>query len=352
MSNNADWERQLQRLIDEHNWRHAKKPKNISNKTMEERARILFLAFNRLRALGFEPAPRNLDGKHVQNLLWFWTADPQIEKRCKLYGVSMPRKSLSSATLQARLSTLRVFCRWIGKTGMVLAPERYVSDPALVRRTYVAQEDKSWSAKGLDAAEIVARISGIDPFIAAMVDIILHFGLRKKESVMLAPHWAVVPATIVPIPNPTAEFYLMLIQGTKGGRLRFVPIDTEAKWRAIDRAQQVAVHRHSRLGAPGRSLKQVLNRFAYVMRVVGITKDQLGVTAHGLRHQYANDLYFALTDIQSPVRGGQPTDLQRHVEACLEISSQLGHARQQATHHYTSSASLSRRQSTSHAQTT
>jgi integrase len=343
MSNNADWTHQLQRLIDEHNWRHAKKAKNVSNKTMEERAQILFLAFRQLRSLGFQPAPRCLDGNHVQHLVWLWTADARIEERCKSQGVAMPEKPLSPATLQARLSTLRVFCGWIGKPGMVLVPQRYVTDPALVRRTYVAQEDKSWTAKGVDAAEIVARVSAIDRFIAAMIDIILHFGLRKKEAAMLAPHWAVVPASMVPIANPTAEFYLMVIDGTKGGRLRFVPIDTEAKLRALERAQQVAVHRYSHLGRPGHSLKQTLDRFSYVMRKVGVTRDQLKVTIHGLRHQFANDLYFSLTDIPSPVRGGVPTDLQRHVDACLEIARHLGHERTQISGAYISSAS--RRQS-------
>jgi integrase len=235
---------------------------------------------------------------------------------------------------------------------MVLAPERYVSDPALVKRTYVAQQDKSWTAKGMDPAEIIARISAIDRFIAAMVDVIFHFGLRKKEAVMLLPHIAMVPASMVPTDSPAAEFYLMCVNGTKGGRLRFIPIDTEAKREAIERAQQVAVHRYSHLGHPGNSLKQTLNRFSYVMAKVGVTRNQLDVTIHGLRHQYANDLYFALTDIQSPVRGGAPTDLKRHVAACLEISKQLGHGRPQVSQAYISNTSLSRRQSARHARPT
>jgi integrase len=98
------------------------------------------------------------------------------------------------------------------------------------------------------------------------------------------------------------------------------------------------VHRYARLGRPGHSLKQTPDRFSYVMRKVGVTKDQLKVTIHGLRHQFANDLYFALTDIPSPVRGGVPTDLQRYVGACLEIARQLGHERTQSSSTYISSA--------------
>jgi|ERR1700674_42729 integrase len=329
MSNNANWKHDLQLIINEHNWQHANRTKNVSHKTSEERAQTLFLVFRQLRALGMEPAPQGLGGTHVENLMWYWTADPRIQASCKEKNVTMPQKPLSPATLQARLSTLRVFCSWIAKPGMVLPPERYVGDASLVRRSYVAKEDKSWTAKGLVPMEIVARLSLIDRFIAAMVDVIFHFGLRKRESVMLAPHWALVPASIVPFENLTAEFYLMVIEGTKGGRLRFVPIDDEAKRQAIERAKLIAVHQYSHLGPPGKSLKQNLDRFGYVMRKAGITKSQLQVTVHGLRHQFANDLYLALTDIPSPVRGGEPTDLARHVAACLEISRQLGHARLQ-----------------------
>ena len=114
------------------------------------------------------------------------------------------------------------------------------------------------------------------------------------------------------------------------------PIDDEAKRQAIGRAKQVAVHQHSHLRPPGKSLKQTLDRFSYVMRKAGITKSQFQVTAHGLRHQFANDLYLALTDIPTPVRGGEPTDLARHVAACLEISRQLGHARPQISSAYIS----------------
>jgi hypothetical protein len=134
-----------------------------------------------------------------------------------------------------------------------------------------------------------------------------------------------------------------------GLHLRFIPIDTEAKRGAIERAQQVAVHRYSHLGRPGHSLKQTLNRFSYVMAKLGITRDKLEVTIHGLRHQYANDLYFTLTDIESPVRGGEPTDLKRHVAACLEISKQLGHGRPQVSQAYISNASSSRQRSEDHA---
>jgi len=64
---------------------------------------------------------------------------------------------------------------------------------------------------------------------------------------------------------------------------------------ALDLALQFALHPSSHLGHPGLSLKQSLKRFDNVMQKAGITKRQLGVTAHGLRHQFAHEFHVELT---------------------------------------------------------
>jgi len=43
---------------------------------------------------------------------------------------------------------MRTFCGWIGKDGMVRESHHYVKDPASVKRTMVAQSDKSWMRMG------------------------------------------------------------------------------------------------------------------------------------------------------------------------------------------------------------
>jgi hypothetical protein len=48
MSNNSNWKRKLQDLINEHNRQHGSKPKGVSNKTMHERACSLFRSFTLL----------------------------------------------------------------------------------------------------------------------------------------------------------------------------------------------------------------------------------------------------------------------------------------------------------------
>src|SRR5262249_28681476 len=73
-------------------------------------------------------------------------------------------------------------------------------------------------------------------------------------------------------------------------------------------------------------------RFDNVMRKAGITRKQLGVTAHGLRHQFAQEFHVELTDVQAPVRGGDAcADAATLNAALLEIARQLGHNRPAVT---------------------
>src|SRR5439155_15684266 len=78
----------------------------------------------------------------------------------------------------------------------------------------------------------------------------------------------------------------------------------------------------------GLTLKQSLKRFDNVMRKAGVTKKELGVTAHGLRHQFAQEFHVELTDVQAPIRGGGECAHAAILNAALrEIARQLGHNR-------------------------
>ena len=66
------------------------------------------------------------------------------------------------------------------------------------------------------------------------------------------------------------------------------------------------------------------------MCVSVITKRDLGVTAHGLRHEHLNELYERVTGVPSPVRSGSVThDLDRltHDIARARVSQEAGHSR-------------------------
>lgn len=338
MSNNPNWKATLQAIINRHNHRHAKRHKDVAERTKAARASALFVLFRQLRDLGFQLNPEHLDGNHVKHLFWYWTCDSQIEGRCRQYGVPMLPQSHSAAYLQFLASTLRTFAQWIDKPGLIQPLERYGMDAALFARTYVALEDKGWESHGIDIAQLLQRVACIDERVAIMLELVWRVGLRRKEAVMLQPWLAVKPAGLMPIDQPVAEEYiacLSVYRGTKGGRLRLIPLVSEVQREAIARAKKYVTFPTAYLGHPHMTLLQALDRYKNVLSSAGITKKVLGVTGHGLRHQFAGDKFFDLAHIACPVRGGDPLHDPELLERVLgAVSQQLGHNRPQITQTY------------------
>jgi len=95
------------------------------------------------------------------------------------------------------------------------------------------------------------------------------------------------------------------------------------------------------VGHPGPSLKQSIKRFDNVMQKAGITKRQLGVTAHGLRQQSAHEFHVELTGVQAPVRGGDVCADPHLLKVALrKIARQLGRNRPQISRAYERSPAL------------
>jgi len=113
--------------------------------------------------------------------------------------------------------------------------------------------------------------------------------------------------------------------------LRCIPIDMTAKREALDAAKAMVGSDSQFLADPSRTLVQNLNRLANVMKKFGVTHEALGVTPHGLRHEYAGDRYEALAGVASPVRGGASTDSATDDGARLQVAEELGHSRTQVT---------------------
>jgi hypothetical protein len=344
MSNNSDWGLQLEAVIGEHNSHHAVRNKLVSHSTMHARAKGIYRAFRTLRDLGFKPAPENLCGAHIDVLMRYWTADPNLAT-C-LAGVSSrlsPRiHPYSAAYIQQQLSFLRVFAGWIGKPGLVQDAACYTTQPAIVRRTYSARRDKGWSGNGIDIDASIRAVAELDEYVAAQLRMMMAFGLRRKEAVMFRPQLAEVPDFALPASCAAINRYVSFLRikrGTKGGRLRFAAIRTQSQRDALAAAKSIAPFPHSDLGRPGLSLKQSLDLFSNVVRAAGLTKKMLGVTPHGLRHEFAGDLYFDIASVQPSVRGGDPCcDPDTIRAAYQEVARQLGHNRPQISNAYLGSS--------------
>ena len=224
----------------------------------------------------------------------------------------------------------------LGALGFIRKPAYYSLAPAEYQRHEYAQRDRSWTAAGIDIDALVERVSAYDRYVGASLRLIRAFGLRRKESVMFRPHLGVVPfeATGLPTEERQAEHYVRIKEGAKGGRLRFVPVDTEQRIAALAFAQAVVQSSDAHLGDPRHSLKRNLRRFDYVMARFGITAEGLGATAHGLRHEAMIDHYSGKAGVEPPVRGGGDASDEVDAAARLSVARLAGHNRVRASGAY------------------
>ena len=300
-----------------------KKP--VSNRTQDWREDCIFLMFKQLKELGFKlSSPDQLREWHVRKLVERW----EMEK-------------LSAATIQNRLSVARMLSVWIGKAGMIRGAVEYVKDPTVVKRSAIASHDHSWKAKGIDKDALFAMVSAYDKYVGMQLRLMSAFGLRREEAVMFKPHRADLGGRIT------------VRDGTKGGRDRDVSIDHPWQRAVLDAAKAMVTKVNGHVGHPDRDLKQALRRFNHVLVRHGITKDNLGITSHGLRHERLNDMYEEISGLQSPVRTSiqNKEEAQRIIDADpmkidlarAQVSSAAGHNRLSITNAYIGSTTQAKK---------
>lgn len=304
--------RVLEVLIDLFNTQHTAREKTVSHKTRHERAAFLrrFYADLHTKA-GFKtlPDPRRLRQKHLRAMVGVWSVE-----------------GLAAATIQTYLSFLRGLAMWVGKPGLVRAPAFYGLTPTEYQRHENALYDHSWSAHGVVAETVIEQVQAFDRYVGAALQLILAFGLRRKESVLCRP--------FAHAQEHPAQGLCLRVAG-KGGRVRWVPIDSPVRCNALAVAQRVVSHTSAPLGNPARDLRGNLRRFDYVMAKFGLTHALRGVTAHGLRHQVLIERYEALTGVAPPVRGVQsPLPHDQDLSARREVAELAGHARPRASAAY------------------
>jgi len=348
MANNSNWKAELSAIIRKHNDGHAVRDKVISFSTRQARRQGLFRIFTLLRKMGFRVAPHNLGARHIAALMAYWTARPFTGFDATGSGARLdwPQAPYSAAYIQQQMSFLRAFACWIKKDGLVQTAERYVEDPSLTRRSYSAMEDKGWESHGVDVRAKIEQVRLIDRHVAAQLRMMIAFGLRRKEAVMFNPGSAEVPAHAMPAAHPPGERYISFLRikrGTKGGRLRFAAVRSDDQREALEEACKLARGPRGHIGRPGLTLKQSLDLFSNVVRQVGLTKKELGVTPHGLRHQFAGDLFFDIAKVKAPVQDGEPlVDAAAMKDAYWQVARQLGHNRPQISNAYLGSPRIRR----------
>lgn len=318
-------------ILRRHNWQHAVKAKNVGHRTSQSRGRLCVWVFRFLRdnpVKAFKLDPRSFSGRHADFVLAHWCAEAKAGR-------------LAPGTIPTYYSHLKTFTRWIGKPKLLKPIQAYFDDPVLYRRSGIATQDKSWRALGIDVASVIGDVEAYDVHAAASLWLMLAFGLRFKESLMLRPHVDVVTAGQAQAGSGSGgegagyvEQYLDTHRGTKGGRQRYVPIDDTLSRHAITYARHVAKGAQGSVGDPNLTLVQAMRRLRYVMERFGITKRDLRVVPHGLRHQFAAGRYAALTGSPPPVAGGGAVPAEADLAARQSVSALLGHGRPQITNAY------------------
>jgi site-specific recombinase XerC len=254
-------------------------------------------------------------------------------------------KGQAASTIQNKISILRRFLTFIGKDSAIPKGEdlktwlnrQGVTAP--ITRQNIPTESKAWDENQVDLHKVLAELRKESAITAIQLEVQAAFGLRMKESIQLNPQAA------------DCGTFLRVLHGTKGGLPRDVDFDEDPAMRewqrdVLERAKLDAQqNRKGTLSLQGKRLDQSKAHFYYQCRKVGITRDQLGVTAHGLRHQYAARRYARLASMAAPVSKNAPlhvTDEVRNADRAAreQVSRELGHFRPDITQAYTGSLSM------------
>lgn len=257
----------------------------------------------------------NLGEKHVNAVFDAWV-----------------EKGLSNKTLQNQKSRVKQFCHWLGKKNLADHVSgidgRFMEKmPQGFRVKTVAHESKSWRGAGVDLKELFRKAKAEDARFAAMLLMERAFGLRKKE-VLLTNPWRAGRAESLNVRENIA----------KGGKARAIEFrDGEfgkMQHRVLEYAKQYC-KRWETMAWPELSFKQAERRYFYLCERVGLTKEACGMTGHGLRAGFAEDMML-LDGILPSVLGGvteMSTRAQRNISK-LKTSQAMGHNRMQITHAY------------------
>lgn len=274
--------------------------KPLSIKTQERRTLAICKSFEELRKKGFAlQSPYSLKHKHVEFLVKFWVDEKQ-----------------TGGTIENKLTYLRALCEWMKKPNLIGTLADYVDrEQYNLVRSYVALRDRSWEGNGIDAEAKINEIAVAHPSVAVQLKLQAAFGLRVEESFLLRPEEAVRDGSL-----------LNVTRGTKGGRDRIVPI--ELKLSVLEEAATLSNPYTGSTIPHGYTKKQWREHYYHVLKKHGVTQAGIGVTSHGLRHQFLQQLYERITGVGAPIKlPAERVDREAHKAAMQRVVEAAGHSR-------------------------
>ncbi|BBO72203.1 hypothetical protein DSCA_61330 [Desulfosarcina alkanivorans] len=189
-------------------------------------------------------------------------------------------EGLAVGTIKEYLSGVRTVLRHFDND-RIAADNRAFN---LANRVYVSNQDKSLPQAAYEKAVSALQSSNSinDNRIAAQLMLQRTLGLRKEESFKFSPARSVL-----------ADGRIYITDGTKGGRDRILHQISDPARVAIAYAKTVLSGANTM--ANTMTERQWNALFYRTIKAQGITKQQCGASAHGLRHAYARERYRALT---------------------------------------------------------
>lgn len=260
----------------------------------------------------------NLSGTHAT-----WLARRWVER------------GLAASTVTQRMTSLRKLYTWLGKKEALEEAESYLGHRSIEdkRVNYVATESKSWTEHDVDVREAIAKADRVDARFGLMLRMIAAFGLRRGEVLQCNPWVADRGVALRIFPGQA-----------KGGRPREIPIENAWQRDILDYVKSKTPKTAS-LGwdsdASGRllqdreRLKFAKSKYSRCMRAIGITKERVGTSGHGLRAEYAENIAL-LQGLVPPTLGGRADQMPAEdLHAKLRHTSEnLGHSRESVTGAY------------------
>jgi site-specific recombinase XerD len=213
---------------------------------------------------------QNLTNKHVAAVVDRWQSE-----------------GLAVSTIKEYLSGVRTVLNHFDNER--IAPDNRAF--GLENRVYVNNTDKSLSQEAYENAVAALKSSQDinDNRMAAQLMLQRTLGLRKEESFKFNPTRSVL-----------TDGRIYITDGTKGGRDRMLHQVSGPAKAAIAYAKTVLSGANTMANAM--TERQWNNLFYRTIKENGLSKDQSGSSAHGLRHAYAQERYQALTGFAAPVK--------------------------------------------------
>ena len=269
--------------------------KDGSYTTQSNRMDMFDLFDRQLREMGYILAgARSLKPKHPQKLVERWQAE-----------------GLGVGTIKNRMAHLRYWAQKVNKASVI--PRK--NEELGIEDRKASTENR---AQKLDMDKLAAlpceRMQLATRLMAA-------FGLRMEEAIKFRPSIADKGNTLA-----------LKASWCKGGRARNVPVTFERQRALLNEIHETVGN--GSLIPDDKSYIQQRKSLEHQSLKAGFSN------LHGLRHNYAQARYFALTGWRCPKAGGMSSDkmdkLQKAADraARLEISQELGHGRIEITQTY------------------